>query len=134
MVGTRAALRYARALMNLARDKKLSEEINEDMKLILKTLEESNDLEAVLQSPVIKSDQKREILDKIFSGKVNEMTLGMLSLLIENKRLAILSLVAKEYIIIFDFVQGIEVAQITTAVPLTKELEKEMLKRNNEWN
>ena len=36
---------------------------------------------------------------------------------------------AKEYIVIYDFMKGVEVAQITTAVPLTKELEKKILKR-----
>ena len=40
-----------------------------------------------------------------------------------------LALVAKEYIVIYDYLQGVEVAQVTSAVPLTKELEKEILKR-----
>ena len=44
----------------------------------------------------------------------------------------LLPLVAKEYIVIYDFMKGVEVAQITTAVPLTKELEKKILKRIQE--
>jgi len=52
--------------------------------------------------------------------------------MIENKRLNLLPLVAKEYIVIYDFMKGVEVAQVTTAVPLTKELEKAILKRVHE--
>ena len=132
MVGTRAALRYAKATLNLAKDKGLEKEVNDDMKLILTTLEESKELEVMLKSPVIKSDAKRTVLTKIFDKKVNGITLGLLNLLIENKRPALLTLVAKEYIVIYDFLKGVEVAQITSAVPLTKELEKEILKRVQE--
>ena len=39
---------------------------------------------------------------------------------------------AKEYIVIYDFIQGVEVAQVTSAVPLTKEIEKTILKRVEE--
>lgn len=132
MVGTRAALRYAKATLNLAKEKGLEKEVNDDMILILSTIEENSDLEIMLKSPVIKSDAKRSVLVKIFEKKVNAITLGLLNLLIENKRPALLTLVAKEYIVIYDFLKGVEVAQITSAVPLTKELEMKILKRVQE--
>ena len=132
MVGTRAALRYAKATLNLAKEKGLAKEVNDDMILIQKTIEENHDLEVMLKSPVIKSDLKRSVLKEVFEKKVNPITIGLLKLLIENKRPALLNLVAKEYIVIYDFLQGVEVAQVTSAVPLTKELEKTILKRVQE--
>jgi F-type H+-transporting ATPase subunit delta len=129
MEGTRAALRYAKATLNLAKDKGFAKEVNDDMKLIQSTIEENHDLEVMLKSPVIKSGAKRSVLNKIFGKKVNGITLGLLNLLIENKRPSLLLLVAKEYIVIYDFLKGIEVAQITSAVPLTEKLEMEILKR-----
>mgnify|MGYP001827239328 CR=1 FL=1 len=129
MVGTRAALRYAKATLNLSKEKGFAKEVNDDMILIEKTIEENNDLEILLKSPIVKSDVKRSVLIKLFESKVNGITMGLLNLLIENKRLNLLALVAKEYIIIYDFMQGVEVAQVTSAVTLTKELEKDILKR-----
>lgn len=129
MVGTRAALRYAKATLNLAKEKGLAQEVNDDMKLIESTIEENNELEVMLKSPVIKSSVKKSVLSEIFGDKVNEITSGLLNLLVENKRPALLDLVAKEFIVIYDFLQGVEVAQITSAVPLTEKLEKEILKR-----
>jgi F-type H+-transporting ATPase subunit delta len=132
MIGTRAALRYARAILNLAKEKGLSKEVNDDMILIRDTIEENNDLEVMLKSPIVKSEIKRSVLKGIFEKKVNAITLGLINLLIENKRLNLLPLVAKEFIVIYDFMKGIEVAQVTTAVPLTRELEKALLERINE--
>lgn len=132
MKGTRAALRYAKATLNLAKEKGFAKEVNDDMIFVQSTIEENHDLEVMLKSPVIKSGAKTAVLTQIFDKKVNGITMGLINLLIENKRLSLLNLVAKEYVVIYDFLQGVEVAQITSAVPLTKELEAEILKRIKE--
>jgi len=132
MKGTRAALRYAKATLNLAKEKGFAKEVNDDMILIQSTIEENSDLEIMLKSPIIKSGAKRAVLNKIFGKKVNGITIGLIKLLIENKRLSLLNLVAKEYIVIYDFLQGVEVAHVTSAVPLTKKLEAEIHRRIKE--
>lgn len=132
MIGTRAALRYAKATLDLAKEKACADKVNEDMKLIQSTIEENPDLQIMLKSPIIKQGQKASVLTKIFEKKVNEITMSLLNLLVTNRRLEILLLVAKEYIVIYDFLQGVEVAQVTSAVPLTKELEMAILKRVQE--
>jgi len=132
MKGTRAALRYAKATLNLAKEKGFAKEVNDDMILIQSTIEENHDLEVMLKSPIIKSGPKLAVLTQVFEKKVNGITMGLLNLLIENKRLSLLNLVAKEYVVIYNFLKGVEVAQITSAVPLTKELEAEILKKIKE--
>mgnify|MGYP001816962166 FL=1 len=132
MIGTRAALRYAKATLNLAKEKNLAEEVDNDMILIRDTIEAKHDLEIMLKSPIIKSAAKRSVLVEVFKKRINGITKGLIDVLIENKRLNLLPLVAKEYIVIYDFMKGVEVAQVTTAVPLTKELEKAILKRVHE--
>jgi len=127
--GTRAALRYAKAVLNLAKDKNLEEAVNEDLLLIASTLESNPNLQNTLLNPVVKADVKKRILIQLFDSKVNGITLGLINLLIENKRLNLLLAIAKEYVIIYDFDMGIEIAKITTAVPLTKNLEKKILEK-----
>jgi len=129
MKGTRAALRYAKATLNLAKEKGFASDINNDMLLISQTIDENVDLLNMLKSPIIKSDMKKSALTEIFSKKVNTITLGIINLLIENKRLPLLPLVAKEYTVIYDFLKGVEIAQVTSAIPLTKELEKSILEK-----
>jgi F-type H+-transporting ATPase subunit delta len=129
MKGTRAALRYAKAVLNFAKEQKLADVVNTDLQLISNTLEDNKDLQVVLLNPVIKSDVKKTILTKVFDSKINAITQGLLDLLIEKKRLNLILAVAKEYTIIFDFDMGIEVAKVTTAVPLTKELKNTILEK-----
>ena len=132
MKGTRAALRYAKATLNLAKEKGLAEEINSDMLLVSKTISDNHDLLNMLRSPIIKSAAKKTILTEIFGTKINVITHGVINLLIENKRLELLPLVASEYTIIFDFLKGVEIAHVTSAVPLNKDLENRILKKVRE--
>jgi len=129
MKETRAALRYAKAILNLAKEKNLANVVNSDLQLITNTLENQKDFQVILLDPVIKSNVKKTILTKVFASKINGLTLGLINLLIENKRLDLLLDVAKEYVIIYDFDMGIEVAKVTTAVPLSKDLENKILKK-----
>lgn len=127
MKGTRAALRYAKAVLNLAKDTNKEAKINDDMVLIASTISESNDLDVMLNSPIIKAEDKENVLKKLFEGKVSDITLGLFHLLEENKRLNILEAVAKQYTIVYDYLKHIDIAKVTTAVPITKEIEKQVL-------
>lgn len=127
MKGTRAALRYAKAVLNLAKETSKEAEINDDMVLIASTICENNDLNVMLQSPIIQAEDKENVLKKLFEGKVNNITLGLFHLLEENKRLNILEAVAKQYTIVYDHLKHIDIAKVTTAVPITKEIEKQVL-------
>ncbi|MDD7915450.1 ATP synthase F1 subunit delta [Polaribacter ponticola] len=127
MKDARAALRYAKAILNLAKDSKEESAVNKDMQLIATTIFENNELEVVLKSPVIKSADKMKVLKAMFSDNVSNITLGLFNLLQENKRISMLEAIAKQYSIIFDFYKNTQVAKVTTAVPLTKEVEEKVL-------
>ena len=131
MQGSRAAARYAKALLSLAKDKNVTKEVNEDMSLISNTIKESSDLQAFLKSPVVKNTMKKNALLEIFRS-VNGVTSGLFAILIENNRLDILPLVAKEYNRLFDEMNGVQVAKVTTAVPLTPALEAKIQQKVKE--
>jgi F-type H+-transporting ATPase subunit delta len=127
MKDTRAALRYAKAVLNLAKDSKSESKVNDDMLLVAKTIAENKDLDVMLHSPIIKGEAKRKVLDTLFEGKVNNITLGLFHLLDDNKRMDLLEVVAKKYTIIYDHYKHIDIAKVTTAVPLTAAIEKQVM-------
>ena len=131
MQGSRAAARYAKALLSLAKDKNFTREVNEDMTLIRETIEKSSDLQAFLKSPVVKNSMKKNALLEIFKS-VNGVTAGLFEVLIENNRLDIISLVASNYNRLFDEMNGIQVAKVTTAIPLTSALEAKIQQKVKE--
>ena len=131
MKGTRAAQRYAKAILDLAKDQNVAEVVNSDMESISKTIIGSNDLHDVLTSPVLKSNLKKDVLKEIFKD-VNQVTLGAFDVLIENKRINILKEVAQTYISLYNEMNHVQVAKVTTAVPLNAELEAKILTKITE--
>ncbi|MFP2997952.1 ATP synthase F1 subunit delta [Spongiivirga sp. MCCC 1A20706] len=131
MTGSRAAIRYAKALLDLAKQSKADAAVNDDMLAIARTINDNKELSSFLQSPVIKSSVKIASLKEIFP-KVNKHTHGIFDVLLANKRIDLLQDVAHKYVFLFDTMKGNEVAKVTTAVPLTKDLEKKVLAKVKE--
>ena len=127
MKDARAAIRYAKAILNLAKDSKEETAVNNDMLLIATTIAENHDFEVLLRSPIVKASDKIKVLNALFADKVNNITLGLFHLLDDNKRISLLHAIAKQYAIIYDFDKHMQVAKVTTAIPLTKDIEQQVL-------
>jgi len=132
MIGSRAAIRYAKAILSLSLELKKADTVNADMQLIASTIEENNELQIVLNSPVIKSDAKKSTLVAIFGKKVDKTSLDLINLLVENKRLPLLPEAAKQYTILYNQHKGSQVAEVITAIPLTGNLEEKVLAKVEE--
>jgi len=130
MSNNRAAVRYAKATLDFAIEKKAADAVEKDMRSIAATINDNAELQNLLGSPVIKGEAKKETLKKIFKGS-NQITLGLINTLTDNKRIALLQEVAYKYIILHEQLKGEDVAYVTTAVPLTAALEKEVLAQVN---
>lgn len=126
MAGTRAAIRYSKAILDIAQAKQVAEAVNNDMKLIGQTIASNEELSAFIQNPTTKVELKEQALLEVFSS-VNGVTKGLFHLLFENKRFEILEGVASEYNKLFDVMNGVEVAQVTTAIPMDAALEAKVL-------
>ena len=126
MAGERAAIRYAKATLSFALTEKSANKVNDDMRAIAKVIAENLDLGNMLTNSVIKAETKKETLVAILPN-LNTISVGLLDVLIANKRLDILNAVANSYIMLFDAHEGKEQATVITAVPLTKALEDKVL-------
>src|SRR5210317_676347 len=114
MAGARAALRYAKAVLSLATDQKAVEAVNNDMKLISKTIAENKDLSVMLQNPVVRPSVKKTVLNEVFKN-TSTITGNLVTTLITNKRIALLEQVASKYNQLYDTLNGIQIAKVTTA-------------------
>jgi F-type H+-transporting ATPase subunit delta len=118
MKGVRAAIRYAKALMQLAQDNKSIDAVVSDVKMIYNLINQSDDLRMLLSSPLIKSDKKQSILTSLFNGKVNDLTLKFIQLVVEQNREGSLAVIADEFITIFNEKNNIAKVSLTTAAAL----------------
>ena len=130
---SRAAIRYAKAILDIAQTSGKADAVNNDMKSIVAAVADSLELKDFLLSPIIKMEVKKSALSEIFSN-VQAETNSLFHLLYENKRFEILASIATEYNRLFDESNGIEVAKVTTAFPITAELETKVLAKIAEFS
>ena len=126
MNDTRAAIRYAKAVLDIAVDNKATDAVEKDMRSVVNTICDSKELKDMLASPILKGETKKSALLSIFKGS-HQISEGLLKLLVDNKRVGMLNEVALKYIILNEQLKGQDVAFVTTAVPLTAVLEKKIL-------
>ena len=126
MKDTRAAIRYAKAILDIAVDQKATKAVEKDMRAVVGTITDSRELRDMLESPVLKGSAKKKALSGIFKD-AHTISVGLINLLVDNKRIGMLNEVALKYIILNEQLKGEDVAFVTTAVPMTKELEGKVL-------
>ena len=126
MAGTRAALRYAKAILDLANSKGVAEVVNNDMKLVAATIADNAELNNFIQDPTTTVEVKENALLEVFAN-ADVVTKGLFHLLFENKRFEILDAVATAYTKLFDESNGVEEAIVTTAFAMDSTLEAKVL-------
>lgn len=132
MSGNRAAVRYAKAILDIATSKSTALEVNNDMALIAKTIQDNVELATFIANPTLKSEVKNSALLEVFK-ETGAVTKSLFQLLLANKRFGILQNIATQYNKLYDEANGIELATVTTAVAITPELEAKVLAKIAEF-
>lgn len=125
MKGTRAASRYAKAILETARSKGVEVSVDKDMTLIASTVASNAELRDFIQNPVISADKKESAFAEIFAD-VDPVTRSLFTLLLSNNRFEIIDDVALQYNSQFNELSGVEVAKVTTAIPMDSEMESKV--------
>jgi F-type H+-transporting ATPase subunit delta len=126
MADSRVASRYVKSLLGLAVEKDALEKVHKDMILFSKVCEENRAFTLMLRNPIIKHDKKREILEKIFKGKVHNLTLAIFDIITRKNREPLLPEIAKEFHVAYNDYHQIGGASVITAIPLDKKLRDEV--------
>jgi len=126
MKTSRAAIRYAKALLLESVEKNSTEQIFLDMELIKNTFYNNIDLKYMVESRVIKNSIKLSSLNLIFK-QLSSLSLSLIKVLYDNNRINLLDIIAIKYIERYKEFKGIQSATVTTAIPLNDELENQVL-------
>ena len=96
------------------------------MEMVLKTFEENTGLSQLIESRVIKNSIKSSSLLLVFK-EVSALTKSLIRVLDENNRINLFEIIAYKFIELYKHHKGIQSAIVTTAAPLTKEIEDQVL-------
>lgn len=120
------AKRYAKALFELAQERQLIVETEQQLKDIAEFMEVNYKLHLIFTSPNIGHAEKCMVFNKMFEGRVSDIILNTVRLLIERRRINLLREILKGYIYLASEALGIVDATVTSAYPLN-ESEKEAI-------
>jgi len=125
----RLAGRYAKSLLDLSIEQQQLEIVYSDMKFLQTVCKGNPDFVSMLTSPVIKGDSKAKIIAAITTERVSTLTSLFIKLLIDKKRESNLPEILQSFINQFNKLNDIHQVKITTAVPMSSELQERIVAR-----
>lgn len=125
---SKAARRYAKALLQSALEQDILGDVENDMRFILNTILDSRELTVFLNSPIIKKEDKQEALSKIFDEHISDETKSLLHLLSDKRRENLLEDICKGFVQLYNQYEGIIQVDVTTAYELSSSQSKDLRK------
>lgn len=113
-----AARRYAEAFVNVLPGSQAPRAL-EDLKRAAAAYADCRDLRRFLGSPEIAPEQKRKLLERIWSGSVEARVLELLKLLLRRDRMEDLPAVAESAAAVWEARQGVVRGRAVTAHPIS---------------
>ena len=126
MKGTKAASRYAQALLELATEKNKVDDVQNDMNYFLSVVNGNREFENLLKSPIVKADKKISIFNAVFDA-FEEISKSFITLIVKNGRESILPQIAMAYTAKLQELKGIIPLTITTASKLDDAVRAQIL-------
>ena len=118
----RAASRYAKSIIELAKEEKVLDEVYGDMRLFSAVVAENRVLAVMLKNPIINHDKKRKILHALFDKRMNKLSISAFDLITKKNRESILAEISNELQVQYNAFKGLQVAEITTTINLDDDL------------
>ncbi|GAB4010456.1 ATP synthase F1 subunit delta [Spirosoma sp. KCTC 42546] len=116
------AARYAKSLLDLARENGLTETMYKDMLFFKNTVAQSRPLLLMLKNPIVRAEKKNAILKAVFATRVDPVTMSFFEIIAKKNREPIMDAIADEFINQYDRQKGVDRATVITTVPLTDAL------------
>lgn len=123
MMNAAVAKRYGQALLQIGQEKDSIDRYQEDLKLVVDTIENSAELKDVLTSQTVSIDEKKNIVKQIFADKVDAMVLNLLFVVVDKNREESIDDIYNVFCALADEVRNIAYADVVSAYPLTEEQE-----------
>ena len=127
---SRAAIRYAKAMYDIANEENSVDEVYRDMNFINELNSDSLDFKNLLSNSQINFQDKKKLILSLIKQS-NALTEKLIDLLIHNKRVKIIGDIASSFIQLYNKNNNIKEATIITASPINNELESKILSMIN---
>ena len=120
MSAIKLATRYAKSLLDFAVEKEMLNDVYQDQLLLKSIIKASKEFGLMLSSPLINSDKKLKAIQSVVGGKISELSMQFLQLLVRKNREVYLKEMVDSFLLQYDEFKHITRVKITSAAPLDK--------------
>lgn len=117
---------YAQALLHAADEKQAAEEVASEFADLIAYMGRDTDFVQFLTAETVDDEPRRESLEKLFRGRMNELLLNLLQVLNDRGRLHLLRLIYRCVELRMEKRHHQQEVVIETAMPLTDELRQQL--------
>jgi F-type H+-transporting ATPase subunit delta len=121
MQNPRLAARYAKSILDLAKEINQLDVVFNDMQVLQTICKGNKDFVAVLKSPIIKADKKQAIVGAVLQSRVGTLTTQFNNLLIVKGRESFLPEIATAFIEQYKVYKNIQTVTLLTATEVSAE-------------
>ena len=129
MLNLQLALKYSTAIFEIAKEENKLVEYGEELATVRNELFSVPEARSFFQNPNVLPVAKKELITKCFKGELSPIVYNFLLLLIDKRRMGIFEAIEDEYRKLSNREQGILIADVTTARPLTKGQQTKLQKK-----
>ena len=120
---------YGEALFELAVEEGKEDEFLLEITKLKELLSENPDFSKLMNHPKILKEEKLNVVDTVFKGRISEELLGFLRLIVIKDRYIDIDDILDYFISEVKSLKGIGIANVVTAIPLSDEQKKSVVKR-----
>jgi len=109
---------YGEALVELANEEGIASSMLEEIQSVREIIKGNPDFVKLMLHPGIAKQEKLQVVDNVFKGKVSDQLTGLIRIIVENERFKDIDSVFQYYIDKVKESQGIGVVYVTTPLEL----------------
>lgn len=114
---------YAEALMELAQQADKVSVFADDARTFLSALKNSEELRSFIANPLLKGEEKKDVLQRICANDADPYFLNFLLLLVDRRRIVFLEVIFEQFIALQRKLNNVVLATVVTASELTRSQE-----------
>ncbi|BAU63949.1 ATP synthase F1, delta subunit [Stanieria sp. NIES-3757] len=129
LISSEIAEPYAQALMSVAQQNNLTEQFGDNFRQLISLMEESEEFSAFVANPIIKAEDKKNVLRRVLGDSANPYLINFLMLLIDKRRIIFLKQVAEQYLSLLRKLNQTVLAEAIAAKELTDSQKQAVIDR-----
>ncbi len=129
MARAELAATYGNAIFDVAAEANILEQLEEDLLYVEKMLKEHVDLYQFVDSPLVSTENKIELLGKVFKQDIHELALNSIFVMVKKGRVRLISDAINHFIAKAQDARGIVTAKIYVADQISEAQKEKIIAR-----